>query len=228
MADTSPLAAHWASPAELKEQLAAERGGEPFVVYRDGDGAQRILVLSPSVERYTIGRAEGNDVCLGWDGEVSRVHAELVRVGPDWAIVDDGLSRNGTFVNGARVAGRLRLRGGDVVGVGAAQLGFRSPGAELGATADASTRARPQLGPAQVRVLVALCRPYRGGAKGASPASNREIADELFLSVEGVKTQIRELFDRFAVEDLPQNRKRARLVELAFATGAITERDLES
>ena len=53
----------------------------------------------------------------------------------------------------------------------------------------------------------------------------RQIADELFLSVEGVKTQVRALFERFGVEDLPQNRKRARLVELAFSSGTVSDED---
>ena len=47
------------------------------------------------------------------------------------------------------------------------------------------------------------------------------------LSIEGVKSHLRALFERFGVEDLPQNSKRGRLVELAFETGAITERELD-
>jgi DNA-binding NarL/FixJ family response regulator len=60
-----------------------------------------------------------------------------------------------------------------------------------------------------------------------TPATNRQIADDLVLSVEAVKTHLRTLFQRFGVEDLPQNAKRARLVELAFETSAVTPRDLE-
>src|SRR5204863_5726369 len=81
---------------------------------------------------------------------------------------------------------------------------------------------------AQRRVLIALARPYAGGRGFATPAGNQEIAAELFLSVAGVKTHIRTLFEKFGVEDLPQNQKRARLVELALQTGAITERDLSA
>jgi len=224
---SAPFGPHSASAAELKEQLAAERGGAPFLVFRDGGGAQRIAVLAPDAGPVTIGRAEGTDLCLSWDDGVSRVHAELVRVGPDWAIADDGLSRNGTFVNGDRVAGRLRLRGGDLISVGSTAIAFRAPGAAVEETADAHTRARPALTAAQRRVLVALCRPYRGGATHAAPATNRQIADDLFLSIEGVKTQVRALFDRFGVEDLPQNAKRAKLVEYAFSSGTITQRDLD-
>jgi DNA-binding NarL/FixJ family response regulator len=51
------------------------------------------------------------------------------------------------------------------------------------------------------------------------PATNRAIAEELVLSVEAVKTHIRSLFAKFAVEDLPQNRQRVRLAELAHRAG---------
>jgi pSer/pThr/pTyr-binding forkhead associated (FHA) protein len=224
----APFGSHWASAAELKDQLEAERHGAPFLVFRDGDGAQRLVLLPDTAGQLTVGRAPGTDVCLSWDSEVSGVHAQLERVGPDWTVADDGLSRNGTFVNGDRVSGRLRLRGGDVISFGSTQVAYRAQGNPLGETAAQSgTTSRPEISAAQRRVLVALCRPYRARNAHASPATNRQIADELFLSVEGVKTHVRALFDRFSVEDLPQNRKRARLVELAFASGAITERDLE-
>ena len=71
-----------------------------------------------------------------------------------------------------------------------------------------------------------LCRPYKDGAAFASPATNQEIAEELFLSVDAVKTHLRVLFAKFGIEGLPQNQKRARLVERAFNSGAITGRDL--
>ncbi len=80
--------------------------------------------------------------------------------------------------------------------------------------------------PAQRRVLVALCRPLAGDPH-AAPASNQEIADELVLSIPAIKTHIRGLFTALEVEDLPQNRKRARLAQLAFQRAVISERDLE-
>ena len=33
------------------------------------------------------------------------MHAELTRIGDDWVVCDEGLSHNGTFVNGERVRG---------------------------------------------------------------------------------------------------------------------------
>ena len=48
----------------------------------------------------------------------------------------------------------------------------------------------------------------------------------MFLSVDAVKTHLRTLFQRFEIGDLPQNQKRARLVECAFQWGLVSERDL--
>jgi pSer/pThr/pTyr-binding forkhead associated (FHA) protein len=77
----SPLAPHAATPAELRERIEAERRGDPFLVFRDGNGAQRLVVLDPVRGRATVGRSQGNDVALVWDTEVSRLHAELERLG---------------------------------------------------------------------------------------------------------------------------------------------------
>src|SRR4051812_15531225 len=101
-----PLAPHTATPEELRERIDAERAGAPFLVLRDGAGAQRIVSLADDrPERLSIGRNPSNDVSLPWDEEVSRLHAELERIGGEWTVSDDGLSRNGTFVNGSRIGG---------------------------------------------------------------------------------------------------------------------------
>ena len=51
------------------------------------------------------------------------------------------------------------------------------------------------LTPAQRRVLVALCRPFRDSSY-ATPATNQQIADELVVSVDAVKSNLRALFER--------------------------------
>ena len=117
-----PHALHRATPAELKERLEAARRGRPFLLYRDGDGAQRIVDLGDAPERLTVGRSATNALALRWDREVSRVHASLERLGEEWTLVDDGRSHNGSFVDGERVRGRRRLRDGDVVKVGDTEL----------------------------------------------------------------------------------------------------------
>jgi pSer/pThr/pTyr-binding forkhead associated (FHA) protein len=225
-ADDSPLAAHAASPAEIQERLSAERAGAPFLVLRDGDGRQRLLRLEG--DRLSVGRADSNGVPLPWDTEVSRLHAELERIAGEWTIIDDGLSRNGTFVNGSRVSGRARLRDGDVIRIGRTTLGYRRPDAEetVERTVVAGEPvALADLPPTQRAVLVALARPYKG-AEYATPATNQEIAGELHLSVDAVKAHLRSLFQKFGIESLPQNQKRSRLVAEAFQRGLVTQRDL--
>lgn len=128
----TPLGPHQSTPAELHERLAVERRGHPFPVYRDEHGGQRILELKAT--RVTLGRSPENDVCLGWDPEVSRLHAEIEGVGDHWLVVDDGVSRNGTFVAGDRIDGRRRLQDGDIVRVGATPVVFRRPGGRVALT----------------------------------------------------------------------------------------------
>src|SRR4051794_8916366 len=105
---------HEASPVELKERIKFERLGTPFLVYRAADGKQTILDLGKlGAPPITIGRRTDSDIALTWDDEVSRVHAQLERVGGEWTLMDNGLSSNGSWVNGDRVLGRRRLHDGD-------------------------------------------------------------------------------------------------------------------
>jgi DNA-binding CsgD family transcriptional regulator len=216
---------HSLKAAELGAMREAERVGAPFVAFRDARGDLRLEPLDES-ERLTIGRGEHNELVLGWDPEVSRTHAQLERVGGDWTLVDDGLSRNGTFVNGERVSGRRRLADGDVLRVGRTTLVFRSPGPMAKTTVVGEPAASVRLSDAQQRVLVALCRPLARGGAGV-PASNREIAEELHLSVDGVKTHVRALFAKLDIDELPQYRKRTELARRALELGLVTARDLQ-
>ncbi|MEA2229588.1 MAG: hypothetical protein QOF04_3218 [Solirubrobacteraceae bacterium] len=115
------------TPAELEERMDADRRGRPYVLYRDGDRVQHIRSLDGRGDRLTVGRDPASDVPLVWDADVSRAHAALERLGIEWAIVDDGPSRNGTFVNGERVRSRRRLGHGDVMRCGHTTLLFRAP-----------------------------------------------------------------------------------------------------
>jgi predicted component of type VI protein secretion system len=215
----------------MQERILAEREGEPFLLLRDGDGTQRLVRLSGGEERLTIGRGEGVDLSLDWDERVSRVHAELERVGETWAVVDDGLSTNGSYVNGKRLRGRRRLEEGDELRLGGTRVVFRAPGIGGGAAATTkvsqSVMAFTAVSDAQRRVLVALCRPFAEGDPWARPATNKDIAAELFLTVPAVKTHLRALYGRFGIEDLGQNEKRLRLAELAFQAGLVSVEDVQ-
>ncbi|HEY7829150.1 MAG TPA: FHA domain-containing protein [Solirubrobacteraceae bacterium] len=221
---TPPSAAQVA--AELKALIAAERAGEPFLRVRAGDGCQRIFGLPVGSERATIGRHSDCDVSLAWDPEVSRLHALVERVGTEWTFIDDGLSSNGSFINGTRVVGRHRLKDGDRLCCGETVLVYRDPVArdlastERGSSPPDSTTFTPT----QRNVLVALCRPISNSAS-ATPATNRQIAEEVFLSVDAVKAHLRVLFERFGLNELPQNEKRARLAATVIASGVLLPRD---
>jgi hypothetical protein len=215
-----------AAAAELLAVNEAERAGAPFLVYRAVDGGQRLVALDDDRSRLTVGRRAECDLSLGWDSEVSRLHAVLERLGDDWVLVDDGLSRNGTWANGERVVGRRRLHDGDRLCFGETVVHYRNPGeGESQATAGIpQDEGRLPLTPTQKRILVALCRPVNESAF-APPATNRDISEEVFLSVDAVKAHLRVLFERFGLEDLPQNQKRARLAGTALVTGLVSARD---
>ncbi|HET6865390.1 MAG TPA: FHA domain-containing protein [Solirubrobacteraceae bacterium] len=214
------------SPAELKEVIAAERTGHSFLVWRTDEGEQRLLLLDQQRWRVTVGRDSAADLPLAWDAEVSRTHALLEQVGRGWTVVDDGLSRNGSFVNGERVIGRRRLRDKDRMVFGATTVTFReTPSGGITQTASAiDAPATIPLTPMQRKVLIALCRPVHDSAS-AIPATNRQIAEEVYLTVDAVKAHLRVLFERYGLSQLPQNEKRTRLVASVLDAGVLAPRD---
>jgi hypothetical protein len=215
----------------------------PFLVYRDDDGNRCVHALDPASRVVTIGRAESADVSLPWDGRVSRLHARLELVGDDvmadWSLVDDD-SRNGSFRNGERVRGRTRVSDGDTLLVGDTTIGFCVPGGrEAVPGAPAPTRQEPNpfdprttvlgsrvvtrasLSDSQRRVLAALAKPYRPDGSG-SPATDEQIAAELFLGVATVRSLLDKLFAIFAVDPaMAEDERRRRLVERAMRSGII-------
>jgi hypothetical protein len=221
---TSPVV----TVAELAARVEAERSGAPFLVYRDGRRIQQVVLLPDAPGPVPLGRDPASGIRLDWDAKVSRVHALLERVGGEWTIVDDGLSRNGTYVNGARLLARRRLADGDMILCGGVTLQFRHP-ARVALTetlnAPAEESGVHHVTPAQRRVLVALCRPL-ADSPHAAPAMNKEIAARLHVSEDAVKTHLRRLSETFGVEGLPQNQKRAALARKVLELGVVTQRDL--
>ena len=105
--DDTPLGPHTATPAELRERLLAERQGDPVLVWRGEDKRQVLLPLHPGLQRVTIGRGPSNDVALGWDTEVSRLHAELERLAGEWTVEPDAVLLHEP---GGRIADRFSAR----------------------------------------------------------------------------------------------------------------------
>ena len=75
-------------------------------------------------ERLTLGRSPGSSVSFPSEASVSRSHAVLERDGAGWLVRDAG-SSNGTFVNGAKVAGERALEPGDEIQLGEVLMTFR-------------------------------------------------------------------------------------------------------
>lgn len=215
------------SATELSRQIKLESAGASFLVFRRPDGMQVALDLT-EITHLTVGRLEDNGISLD-DDQVSRIHAELERVGDAWMVADHGVSTNGTFVNGRRVSGKALLSDRDLISIGRTDILFRAPatGDKVEPTEAADETAVAQsLTDMQRRILIELCRPFGDGDSSAVPATNPRIADRLHLSLDAVKGHLRVLFARYGLEDLPQNQKRRRLADKAMRSGAVTPRDL--
>lgn len=218
--------AHVSSPARAGTGPDAPSKGVPYLSYRGRDGGSKSVLLTEDRDVLTIGRRQGNDVALCWDATVSRVHARLQLIGDAWTFSDEGLSRNGSYVNGQRVSGRRRLHDGDTIRVGGTVLTYRDPAERGDTTLVEAPLAPPKLTDIQRSVLLALARPCCEPGALNAPASNQQIAQELSYSVAAVKDHLRVLFSKFELPALPQNQKRLKLVELALRTGAISPLDL--
>ena len=114
-------------PRSRSASGSPQRHGDPYLLFRTADGGLQILSLPGSWEQVNVGRSPAAEISLHWDPRVSRVHAQLERVGDDWALVDDGLSRNGSFLNGERIVGRRRLSNGDELRFGRTAVIFHAP-----------------------------------------------------------------------------------------------------
>jgi predicted component of type VI protein secretion system len=196
----------------------------PFLHWSDADGEQQILQLPPGRARFTIGRRLHSDVALSWDIEISRTHAVLERAGEEWILADEGLSRNGSFVNGSRVDGRRTLQDEDRLRFGRTEVVYRC-------SSPAATQSRPdgdgslaRLTASQLGVLVALCRPMVE-SDAAAPATNQEIAAEVSLSVHAVAAHMHDLTERFGLSHLPEDEKRTRLVAVVLRVGLLAPAD---
>ena len=206
---------HASTPSELQARIAAERAASPFIELRDAGGVQQLVPLPAG--GLTIGRTPQSGLALTWDGQVSRSHATLEPIDGVWTVLDDGRSTNGTFVNEERVQGRRTLKHMDVIRTGATRMRFHDPTGEASLTlTEVSGEAiAPPLTAAQRRVLAALCR-YADG-----PATNEQIAQELTVSVDTVKTHMRALFEAFRLGAAPPYRKRFELVRMAVGAGLV-------
>src|SRR5215207_5769893 len=210
--------------ADHEARLAAERLGLPFLVYRDGEGHQRIHPLDRGRRSVTIGRREEADISLPWDPELSRLHAELELHAGEWTITDDGLSQNGTWVNGLRLAGRRRLNDGDLVRVGRTLITYCDPvPIATGPTlVPGELSATPRFSEQQQRVLRALCRPLFDDGEGINPAADDAIADSTGIPLDAVRAELDHLGRALGLDDMPLADQRTEIALLAVRSGLVS------
>jgi pSer/pThr/pTyr-binding forkhead associated (FHA) protein len=204
---------------------------EATLRYSDESGKPVVVRLSAAEPRMVIGRSSSCDVVVGWDLVMSREHALLELIGSHWYVSDDGMSKHGTYIRSQdaqgrgseqRIRGRHRFKPGDRLVLGQTILTFR-PAVPLDDSRVTRTRTRGRavpVTPAQGNVLRVLCEPILENAE-AAPASNKQIALHLTVSVDVVKDHLQELYRKFGVTELGPGEKRRRLAQLAIRQGLV-------
>ena len=171
-----------------------------------------IVTLRPEVT--TVGRGSHVDVRLE-DPTVAVLHAEIVRRGPYVYVLDMGLSRTGTRVNGRLVARRL-LVNGDVLSFGSSRCRIGGLSTDEPIEADEPSPA-PELTRRELDVIAALCNPTVPGEVFAAPATTREIAAVLVVTEAAVKQHLLRLYSKLKIPQGPS--RRMRLANEALALG---------
>lgn len=156
------------------------------------------------------------------DATVSRLHAAVVPMPGGWVVRDLG-SRNGTFVNGVRLAGDRALIPGDEVRVGPFRMVFRGArDATAPSTRGVVQEDPPDLTRREHEVLLVLCRPLVDSPTAflqAAPVA--QIADTLCVTESAVKQHLAHLYDKFGLYS-SEDRRRNRLAAEAIHRGAVT------
>lgn len=175
-------------------------------------------VLPLRSEVTTIGRGRGVDIRLD-EPSVSRLHAELVRRGPYVYVVDLGLSRNGTRVNGRPIARRV-LEDGDVVSFGAARCRMGGiPREDVDPEVELRRAVAPELTRREIDVLTSLCRPALSDEAFVAPATARDIATDLVVTEAAVKQHLLRLYQKFRIPEGAN--RRTRLANEVIALGLV-------
>jgi pSer/pThr/pTyr-binding forkhead associated (FHA) protein len=174
-------------------------------------------------DRQTVGRKQGNNLVLEWDGAVSRFHAELEFVNGCWFVTDLD-SANGTWVNGKRIEGKRALRVGDELRIGDTNLCMAGDATDSASTTAPGHKA-PALTVKQREVLRELCRPQAKDNR-APCSTTKEIAGRMFVGEAAVKAHLSSLYLKFDVPEEGQQR-RALLAQRAWETGTVRKSDFE-
>jgi hypothetical protein len=177
-------------------------------------------------DRVIVGSAEDADLVLE-DKTVSRVHAQLERVGNIWMLTDLG-ARNGTLLRGRRIAAPQRLTHEDDIVMGRTKLVFldkasdRKPGT-------LPLEDVPALTKTERAVLIELCRPLLSGNPFVPPAPVRAIASRRGVGRGAVEAILLNLYEKFRIYKHPDDEtdRRTRLANEAVQRGVVGPGDLK-
>jgi pSer/pThr/pTyr-binding forkhead associated (FHA) protein len=180
----------------------------------------------PLVDGLVIGRDADCQLVIS-HSSVSRRHAEIHDSAGHWYVEDLG-SRNGTFVEGTRVAegARCRLRHGDRLGVANVVLvvSLISGTADLDATSSielAGLDPMVTLSPYQLQLVRLLAAPWL--VDGSEPASNLAVAEALGTpaAAAAVKAALRRVYAKAGLSGTADRAKRRELCRIAREHGWI-------
>jgi pSer/pThr/pTyr-binding forkhead associated (FHA) protein/DNA-binding CsgD family transcriptional regulator len=203
--------------------LADPHDGIALVLEPSDDRAETLIPGRLDVDIIRVGRATDNDIVLD-DGMVSRYHAEIRKTADGgWELRDAG-SANGVFVDQQRITSipvttAVRVEMGDhllgitpdgrgavhveVIARGRTMQVPKTPGPPERADTDGHGPATGNVTPRE-RELLGLI---------AGGATDRQIADELFISIRTVRSHL----DR--ISEKTGTRRRADLTRLALELG---------
>ncbi len=195
----------------MESNVQKARQVVPVPILRFETGGLSGHVVRLEHDTATLGRRHDN-AYVADDPGVSRVHAELRRVGSTVFVTDLGSSA-GTTINGKRVEGQAVLHHGDHVGFGKATATFEDPAAAA-QVEDATmvfampkVEMGPHLSPRQQQVVDLV----------AQGMTNSEIGAHLGITERTVKAYAQELYDKLGV------RNRAGAVAEAYHLGLLSD-----
>jgi len=215
-ADFQSLLARPLSARETQKLSDALQGQSPVLICDQRGHAPLAAVPLDAGVRLVVGRSAAADLAIHGDEFASAAHLELLPRAGYWMAEDLG-STNGTRIRGEQLTGRRLLRHEDVIEIGsrtrlvylASQADARTPPLRAPKTDELTGRERD--------VLAALAI-HRRRDFAAGPASNEEIARELKLGLETVRTHIKSLYRKTGIaSSTPDRRLRLAMLGLTLA-----------
>ena len=159
------------SPAEVKARLDAERRGEPFLLYRDGGGAQVIVALDRRRSTRRPARRARRRARLGHRGLAPARAARAGRAATgSWSTTGSRATAPTSTASASTAAGGCATATGSCFGETPVDVprARRTPRPTSTAAITRRRVGRRRSARRQRKVLVALCRPLQGlGLRGA-------------------------------------------------------------